>query len=137
MDGACAVKKREKKNRPAFFRFLPVRLSPEEAKRQIDDILRRYGESCSIIFRETDAEIKDSFLVDSKLDRHMICEIITRTGLTRRSYEDLSAEWEFHNAAFSANIERGSARDVSLDYGKDPRRIVRWATKIFDFFNIE
>ena len=86
MDGACAVKKREKKNRPAFFRFLPVRLSPEEAKRQIDDILRRYGESCSIIFREIDAEIKDSFLVD---------------------------------------------------YGKDPRRIVRWATKIFDFFNIE
>ena len=89
------------------------------------------------VFRETDAEIKDSFLVDSKLDRHMSCEIISRTGLTRRSYEDLSAEWEFHNAAFSANIERGSARDVSLDYGKDPRRIVRWATKIFDFFNIE
>ena len=131
------MKKRVKKNRPAIFRFLPERLSPEEAKRQIDDILRRYGESCSIIFRETDAEIKDSFLVDSKLDRHLICEIISRTGLTRRSYEDLSAEWEFHNAAFNANIERGSARDVSLDYGRDPRWIVRWATKIFDIFNIE
>ncbi len=137
MDGACVVKRREKKNRPAFFRFLPLRLSTEEAKRQIDDILQRYGAGCTIEFRDTDAEIKDSYLVDSKLDRHLICEIISRTGLTRRSYEDLSAEWEFHNAAYSANIERGSARDVSLDYGKDPRRIVRWATKIFDFLNIE
>ena len=131
------MKRRIKKNRPAVFRFLPERLSQKEAKRQIDDILKRYGENCEIEFRETDAEIKDSFLVTSKLDRHLICEIISRTGLTRRSYEDLSAEWEFHNAAYSANIERGSARDVSLDYGRDPRKIVRWATKIFDFFNIE
>ena len=126
-----------KKNRPAVFRFLPQRLSPKEAKRQIDDILKRYGETCEIEFRETDADIKDSYLVTSKLDRHMICEIISRTGLTKRSYEDLSAEWEFHNAAYSANIERGSAKDVSLDYGGDPRWIVKWATKIFDFFNIE
>ena len=131
------MKNHVKKNRPAFFRFLPVRLSPEEAKRQIDEILQRYGESCAIEFRETDAEIIDSYLVTSKLDRHLICEIISRTGLTGRSYEDLSAEWEFHNAAYNANIERGSAKDVSLDYGDDPRRIVRWATKIFDFFNIE
>ena len=127
----------KKKNRPAVFRFLPERLSPKEAKRQIDDILKKYGSSCEIEFRETDAEIKDSYLVTSKLDRHLICEIISRTGLTRRNYEDLSAEWEFHNAAYSLNLERGSAKDVSLDYGRDPRWKVRWATKIFDFFNIE
>lgn len=137
MDGACAVKRREKKNRPAIFRFLPERLNPEEAKKQIDEILKRYGENCTIEFRETDAEIRDSYLVTSKLDRRLICEIISRTGLTGRSYENLSAEWEFHNAAYSANIERSSARDVSLDYGRDPRRLVRWATRIFDFFNIE
>lgn len=137
MDGACAVNNKIRKNRPAVFRFLPERLSAKEAKRQIDDILKRYGETCEIEFRETDADIKDSYLVTSKLDRHLICEIISRTGLTKRSYEDLSAEWEFHNAAYSANIERGSAKDVSLDYGKDPRRLVRWATKLFDFFNIE
>ena len=126
-----------KKDRPAVFRFLPARISTKKAKRQIDEILKRYGSSCEIEFRETDAEIKDSYLVTSKLDRHLICEIISRTGLTGRSYEDLSAEWEFHNAAYSVNLERGSAKDVSLDYGQDPRRIVRWATKIFDFFNIE
>ncbi len=126
-----------KKNRPAMFRFLPARLSTRKAKRQIDEILKRYGSTCEIEFRETDAEIRDSYLVTSKLDRHLICEIISRTGLTGRSYEDLSAEWEFHNAAYKANIERGSAKDVSLDYGQDPRRIVRWATKILDFFNIE
>ena len=131
------MNKKIKKNRPAFFRFIPARLSPKEAKKQIDEILKRYGESCTIEFRKTDAEITDSFLVTSKLDRHLICEIISRTGLTGRDYEDLSAEWEFHNAAYNANIERGSAKDVSLDYGRDPRRLVRWATKIFDLFNIE
>ena len=62
----------KKKNRPAVFRFLPERLSPKEAKRQIDDILKKYGSSCEIEFRETDAEIKDSYLVTSKLDRHLI-----------------------------------------------------------------
>ena len=126
-----------KKDRPAVFRFLPARLSKKKAKRQIDEILKHYGSTCEIEFRETDAEIRDSYLVTSKLDRHLICEIISRTGLTKRSYEDLSAEWEFHNAAYKANIERGSAKDVSLDYGQDPRWKVRWATKIFDFFNIE
>lgn len=137
MDGARAVKTKVKRNRPAAFRFLPKRLNPREAKKQIDVILQRYGTGCTIEFRKTDAEITDSYLVNSKLDRHLICELISRTGLTNRTYEDLSAEWEFHNAAYKSNIERSSAKDVSLDYGQDPRRIVRWATKIFDFFNIE
>ena len=78
-----------KKNRPAMFRFLPAKLSTRRAKRQIDEILKRYGSTCEIEFRETDAEIRDSYLVTSKLDRHLICEIIRgsvrRVGIPQRS----------------------------------------------------
>ena len=126
-----------KKSDPAVFRSLPDKLSKEEAKERIDAILRHYGETCAIVFREYDAEIMDSYLVTSQTDRHLICEMIARTGLTDRDYEDLSAEWEVHNAAYRLNFARKDAKDVSLDYHGDPRRSVRLATKIFDKLDIE
>lgn len=126
-----------RKSRPAIFRSLPEKMSPAEAKERIDGILRHYGETCSIEFREYDAEIMDSYLVTSQIDRHLICEIIARTGLTRRSYENLAAEWEVHNAAYRLNVARQDAKDVSLDYNGDPRKSVRLATNLFDKLDLE
>ena len=126
-----------KKKAPAAFRSLPEKLSREEAKERIDAILRHYGETCTIEFREYDAEIIDSYLVTSQADRHLICEMIVRTGLTGRDYEDLSAEWEVHNTAYRLNFARKDAKDVSLDYHGDPRKSVRLATKIFDKLDLE
>ena len=125
------------KNRLAFSRSLPEKLSLSEAKERIDEILFRYGENCSVEFREFDAEIIDSYLVNSQEDRHLVCEIISRTGLTDRSYENLAAEWEVHNAAYRLNVARSDAKDVSLDYRGDPRKSVRLATALFDKLDLE
>ena len=130
-------KKRNKRRKLAGFRNLPERISPEEAKERIDEILHSYGESCAILFRKTDAEIIDSYLVTSQEDSHLICEIISRTGLTSRDYENLAAEWEVHNAAYRLNVARSDAKDVSLDYRGDPRKSVRIATAIFDKLDLE
>lgn len=126
-----------KENVRELFSHLKAHYTVEEAKETIDKILLKYDPRCVIAFRRTDAEIIDSFKVDSMDDRHVICEIIARTGVTKRDYEDLSAEWEFHNAAWAAHVKRSSAKDVSLDYGADPRWVVRFATKVFDVLDIE
>ncbi|MBO6014144.1 MAG: hypothetical protein J6P48_01620 [Oscillospiraceae bacterium] len=126
-----------KREPPQVFRSLPEKLSLSEAKERIDEILFRYGENCSVEFREFDAEIIDSYLVNSQEDRHLVCEIISRTGLTDRSYENLAAEWEVHNAAYRLNVARSDAKDVSLDYRGDPRKSVRLATALFDKLDLE
>lgn len=126
-----------KREPPQVFRSLPEKLSLSEAKERIDEILCRYGENCSVEFREFDAEIIDSYLVNSQEDRHLVCEIISRTGLTDRSYENLAAEWEVHNAAYRLNVARSDAKDVSLDYRGDPRKSVRLATALFDKLDLE
>ena len=126
-----------KREPPQVFRSLPEKLSLSEAKERIDEILFLYGENCSVEFREFDAEIIDSYLVNSQEDRHLVCEIISRTGLTDRSYENLAAEWEVHNAAYRLNVARSDAKDVSLDYRGDPRKSVRLATALFDKLDLE
>lgn len=120
-----------------LFEGLKEHYSLEEAGEAIDGLLARYGESCRISFRGTDAEIIDSYLVDDVRVRHTVCEIIARTGVTKRTYEDLSAEWQLHNLSYRAGIRRESAKDVSLDYDRDPRAAVRLATGIFDMLDIE
>lgn len=119
------------------FEDLRERYSPEEAKAAIDGILAVYGETCRITFRKYDAEITDSYLVNDVSVRHRVCEIIARTGLTKRNYEDLSAEWQVHNVSYKAGFMKDHAKDVALDYGKDPRASVRLATGIFDKLDIE
>lgn len=123
--------------RKELFRALPEKLELDKAKKMIDEILAGYSETCVIEFRETDAEIIDSYLVDSQDDRHLICEIIARTGITQRDCEDLAAEWRVHNVSYAAGVARKSAKDVSLDYAKDPRVSVRLATAIFDKLDME
>ena len=126
-----------KDNCETLFAGLQAHYTPAEAKAAIDAILLPYGEDCKITFREKDAEIVDSFLVNSREDRHLICEIIHRTGLTERSYENLAAEWRVHNASYQAGVFKRQARDVSLDYDGDPRAPVLLATEVFDALDIE
>lgn len=120
-----------------LFHHLKEHYSLAEAKEVIDRMLEPYGETCRITFRNSDAEIIDSYLVDDIDVRRTVCEIIARTGITKRSYEDLSAEWRVHNVSYRAGIKRSSAKDVSLDYAGDPRKSVRAASKLFDKLDLE
>lgn len=120
-----------------LFFHLKDRYTPAEAKARIDALLEPYGESCKIEFRRKDAEIIDSYRVKSKAIRHLVCEIIRRTGLTGRSYENMAAEWMVHTASYEAGVSKAHAKDVSLDYEEDPRLSVKWATRVFDLLDIE
>lgn len=111
--------------------------NPEEAKIEIDRLLSGFGGKCVIRFAEDACEISNSWLVHSKKLRHTICRIIADSGVTRRSYENLSAEWLFHNLAYRLHIFRASARDVTLDYTHDTRKIVVLITNLFDLLNWE
>lgn len=105
--------------------------TPLEAKELIDGLLTKFGKSCRIDFRKKDAEIIDSYLVKDVDARRLICEIIARTGITKRQRDDLSAEWRVHNVSYQIGFLRWASKDVSLDYNKDPRGVVRLATGIF------
>lgn len=120
-----------------MFEDLKDHYTIDEARDAINKLLAGYGDTVRITFRKTDAEITDSFLVRDTATRHTVCEIIARAGVTGRTYEDLSAEWQVHNVSYRLGYKPDSARDVSLDYAEDPRRSVRLATKIFDALNIE
>ncbi len=120
-----------------LFSRLRQSYTTEEAKTAIDALLEPFGENCRVTFRRTDAEITDSYLVDSQTIRYLVCEIIRRTGLTERSYENLAAEWMVHNASYDMGVFREDARDVSLDYAEDPRPVVKLATGLFDALDIE
>ncbi len=120
-----------------MFEDLKEHYTAEEAKEAIDRILSPYGDTVRITFREKDAEIIDSYLVKDQNTRHTVCEIMARTGLTKRTYEDLSAEWQVHNVSYRVGYKPDHAKDVSLDYTEDPRKAVRLATKIFDTLHIE
>lgn len=109
----------------------------EEAKQTIDGMLSQFGDTVQITFREKDAEIIDSYRVNDMDVRHTVCEIIARTGVTKRSYEDLSAEWQVHTVSYRVGYKPVNAKDVSLDYEGDPRSSVRLATKLFDKLGIE
>ena len=63
--------------------------------------------------------------------------ILAHTGATERSFENLAAEWRFHNAAFRLHLQRRSARDVDLDYTRDPRWPIRAVTAVLDWLDIE
>ena len=121
---------------PLFHNLKPS-YSLEEAKSEIDVIVKRFSESCKITFHKTNAEITDSYKVTEKNTRLIVCEIIARSGVTKRSCEDLSAEWQVHNVAYAAGIGKDHAKDVNLDYDGDPRLAVQAATKIFETLKLE
>lgn len=106
--------------------------SINEAKEIIDRILSVFGKDCSVNFTDYFADIINSYKVTSKKARHLVCEIIRRTGITNRSKENLSAEWQVHNAAWYMGVAKSHAKDASLDYTQDPRKYVRVATSVFE-----
>lgn len=108
------------------------KMTINEAEEEINRILGKYSDSCGITFRKRDAEITDSYLVTSRDDRLKICGILVTSGITSRTAQNLSAEWYLHNVSWKAHFMRFAARDVSLDYNKDPRTVVRVCTRIFE-----
>lgn len=108
-----------------------------EATALIDEILERWSPLCRLSFGENSFRISYSYMVKSWYDRHRICAILAHTGATSRGCESMAAEWRFHNAAYALHIRRGSARDVDIDYKRDVRWLVRAATAIFDWLDIE
>ena len=116
---------------------LQTSYTKEEAKAAIDAILKPYSETCKISFRKKDAEIIDSYLVDSALVRHRVCAIVARSGITKRSYEDMCAEWLLHNLSYKFHFMRKQSKDVSLDYDGDPRFLIRLITAFMDKLDME
>ena len=109
----------------------------EEAKDEIDGILSKYsGDSesskCRIEFNESAAKITNSYKVTSRYDRQKISEIIRRTGLTNREYDNMSAEWLGHNICYTLHIKRQSTKNVDIDYDGDERFYVRAGAKALE-----
>ena len=89
-----------------------------------------------IQFHDTNAEITDSWRVTSKEDRCRVCEIMTQTGVSPRHPLNLSSEWQLHNIAYRLHVGRSHARDVNMDYLRDPHLVVHLCTKLFDLLQI-
>ena len=70
-------------------------------------------------------------------DRHRVCRIIAATGLTERSYEHLSAEWQLHNMAWDLRFFPSRAADADLDYGRNSFWLIDVVVWIMDALNIE
>ncbi len=110
----------------------------ESAKNEIDKILENYGDDVSATFNDTGVEITNSVKVKSRYDRQKISTIITRTeNVTKREFDDLSAEWLFHNIAYDLHIKRDSAISANLDYSSDSRWYVVGATDLLEIFGWE
>lgn len=111
--------------------------STAEAEQEINKILSAYSPDCRVEFLEDAAKIKNAYLVTSSFDRHKVSAIISRTELTGRSYENISAEWRFHNIAYNMHIKRSSAVDADIDYQQDERWYVNLITWFMDILDIE
>ena len=102
----------------------------EEAKTEIDNILNNYSRekaSVSAKFDSTGVEITNSYLVNSKYDRQKVSMIISRTeDFTARQYDNLSAEWYYHNIMYDLSISDSiseSAQHAYLEFEGDSRKI--------------
>ena len=113
----------------------------EEAKEEIDSILKKYNKDeykSEIEFSDSAVKIKNSMNVDSRYDRQKISMIIVRTeNLTERTVGNISSEWLFHNIAYVVPNLRGSAQDADIEYGGDGRNIVKCPTKVLEIFGWE
>ena len=107
-----------------------------ELEQAISAILRPHGAACAVRFEPDRVTLVDSYRVRSRADRMKICELLSASGLTDRTANSLCAEWKFHNAAYTLHIRRGSAKDADLDYRQDTRRLVRTATKVFEWLHL-
>lgn len=110
--------------------------SQTEAIEEISAVLLRHSASSTIELLEKEANITDGYHIRSRKDRLRICAILSRSGLTQRTPENLAAEWLIHNVAFKLHFMRSSAVDVALDYEKDIRWQINLASKIMEKLGI-
>ena len=75
-------------------------------------------------------EILNSFEVGNRYTRQKICMIYTRTGLTTREYDNLSAEWNWHNLVYPFFAE--STQSALLEASGDARPEVYIPTVILE-----
>lgn len=100
------------------------------AKNLIDDHLQNIDSSCYITMdADGTFEIVNSYKVKSRYSRQYICEILSRTTLTDREYDNMSAEWVGHNLL--AGFYSG-AKDVNLEYDEDPRWWIVFGSKFLE-----
>lgn len=126
------------KNKNKINKEIQEKYTKESAKNEIDKILGDYGDDVSATFNDTGVEITNSVKVKSRYDRQKISTIITRTeNVTKREFDDISAEWLFHNIAYDLHIKRDSAISANLDYSIDSRWYVVGATDLLEIFGWE
>ena len=111
----------------------------DEAKVAIDDYLSKYNNDSQIVQLEyTDAgfKINGSYLVTSRYDRQYVSMILSRTNLTNRDYDNLSAEWLGHNVMHFIKSQSSTA-DADLDYSGDSRLFIRIVSKVLELLGWE
>ena len=108
----------------------------DEAKREIEQVLSAYPQSCEFEYCATEANIKNGYLVKSRADRMRVCSLLNRFGITRRTPKNLAAEWLIHNVAYELHFQRASAVDVALDYVKDRRWQINAAARLLELLGI-
>ena len=112
---------------------LPEHFTPEEAKAAADAILHRFDPECEVQYFDTGIKIRRSYRVTSRRARQKVSEILRRADVTHREYDNLCAEWVFHNLCYRLHIRRASAADADLDYTGDQRRVVRAVTRVLEY----
>ena len=108
----------------------------ETAQEAINQIADNYGEDIRVVFRENDVMINNSYKIDSRYDRQKISMIISRTGVTNREYDNLSAEWYGHNVIEIFKPSE-STKHVNLDYTEDERPLIRFGTNLLEFLGMD
>ena len=108
----------------------------DAALREICEILRVYGDDCTVTQEPGRVKLANSYRVHSRKERLRICCILADSDLTERSAKNLSAEWRFHNVAYDLHVHRTSAKDADLDYVQDERKIIRIGTKLFEVLHL-
>ena len=111
----------------------------DEAKVAIDNYLSKYNNDSQIVQLEyTDAGFKiiGSYLVISRYDRQYVSMILSRTNLTNRDYDNLSAEWIGHNVMHFIKAQSSTA-DADLDYSGDSRLVIRIVSKVLELLGWE
>ena len=113
--------------------------TPEEAKAAIDKYLSKYNrDSDTVELEYTDKgyKIHNSCLVKSRYDRQYVSMILSRTNMTNREYDNLSAEWFGHNLMNFIRYDSSTA-NADLEYYGDGRGWIRDATRVLELLGFE
>ena len=111
----------------------------EEAKAAIDEYLSKYKLGSDDVYLEYTTEgykIHNSYLVKSRYDRQYVSMILSRTNMTNREYDNLSAEWFGHNLMNFLHFDSSTA-NADLEYYGDGRWWIRDATKVLELLGFE